>query len=302
MMRGRFFDFFLVDDNARWRAILWSWLAGSTAGAIAAFGTRSLNTLAFVTVGVELLAFGSFVFLYVEQRQGMAIVAPRRMFLQYVYAAVATCLFIAVKRILTSPETVHAAALSIESNMDGNNFISENRLAMVRTAIDVITKKKNVHTREQQITWDYSVVSAASAYNVALTEISKHPQSRILGLTFHLMPVVTGGIEINASSMLEDVTVIAENPVSKGVIVDCTSCAVVVLRGRFEHLTQELDFATWFKCHFVNCTISYAGARVTLVQCEFDSCTFEFSPSTSSEMRRMIMSGTAVSPLPSTLQ
>ena len=304
-MRDLLVNFFLIDDGSRWRAILWSWLAGSIAGAIAATSTDSLNSLAFVSVAISLVTFGGFVFSYTRAtHQRVAIVKSRRAFMDYAYAAIATCFFVTLERILTNPETVHAAAIRIGNNIDGKTPVREDQIIAVRTALETIGKRDVGAALKQQIISDYSVVSAASAYNVALKEISKHPEVHIMGLGLHLTHMTGGhgGIRAMGSTMLEDVKVMADESISKGVIIDCTSCAVVVLRGHFEHLTQELDFGTWFKCRFINCDISYMGGRVVMVQCEFDSCTFRFAASVSLKLREVIESGTVVVPAPSGLQ
>jgi hypothetical protein len=188
--------------------------------------------------------------------------------------------------------------------MDGRKLVSDGQIAAVRTAIGMIAAKKPTGTSKQLVTSDYCVVSAAEAYNTALKEISKRPNIRFRGFTLHLK-YPTGeyaAIEIADNVMLDNVTITAEEPTSKGVLIDCTSCTIVVFGGSFEHLTQQLDFATWFRCRFVNCTISYMGGRFIMVRCEFEDCEFEFSPSTTPELKRMIESGTAASPIPSTLQ
>ncbi len=304
-MRDLLVNFFLIDDGSRWRAILWSWLAGSIAGAIAATSTDSLNRLAFVSVAISLVTFGGLVFSYTRAtRERVAIVESRRAFMDYAYAAIATCFFVTLERILTNPETVHAAAIHIGNNIDGKTPVREDQITAARAALEIIAKREPSPALKQQITSDYSVVSAASAYNVALKEISEHPERRIEGLNLRLTHLTGshGAFRVNESWMIEDVTVIAEESISKGVIIGCTSCAVIVLRGSFEHLTQELDFGTWFKCRFINCDISYMGGQVVMVQCEFDSCTFRFAASVSSKLREVIESGTVVVPAPSGLQ
>jgi len=107
---------------------------------------------------------------------------------------------------------------------------------------------------------------------------------------------------VGTNVMIEDVRIKAAYSNSTGVIITCTSCDVMILRTSFENLTQKLDFGTWFKCRFIDCSISYMGERITLVQCEFDNCTFRFAASVSLELREMIESGTATVPMLSNLQ
>lgn len=301
-MRDRLVDFFLIDNRPRWRAILWSWLAGTIAGAIAATSTNSLNSLAFVSVGVSLVTFGSFVFSYAGATHRRLVIAKsRRALMDYAYAAIAACFFVALERILTNPETVHAAAVRIGNNIDGKTPVRKDQITAVRTALEIIGKRNLAPALKQQIASDYSVVSAASAYNMALEEISKSPADHFIGGHINLLG---GGsfVLARASVMLEDVEVTAKYSTSSVVIIECTSCAVVVLRGRYENLTQKLDFGTWFKCRFINCDISYMGGRVVMVQCEFDHCAFRFAASLSLKLREMIESGTVVVPIPSGLQ
>ena len=301
-MRDLLVNFFLIDDSSRWRAILWSWLTGTLAGAMAATLTNSLNSLAFVSVGISLATFSGFVFSYARTaHHPVAIVKSRRAFMDYAYAAIAAFFFFALERILTNPETVHAAAVRIGNNIDGKTPVREDEIAAVHAALEIIVKRHPDPALKQQITLDYSVVSAASAYNVALKEISKHPIARLVGGTLRV-----GGphsaIFADKSVLLESIRIIADDRVSKGVTIQCTSCAIVVLEGRFENLTQQLDFGTWIKCHFINCDVLYMGGPSVMVQCEFDDCTFRFSPSASFELRKMAESGTLIVPIPSGLQ
>jgi len=300
-MRDRLADFLLIDDRFRWRAILWSWLAGSIAGAIAAVSTDSHDTLAFVSIGISLIAFGSFVISYARAtHRRVEIVKSRRMFMDYAYAAIAAVFFVVVERILTNPETVHAAAVRIGNNIDGKTPVGEDQIVSVRAALEIISKRAAGPALKQQIVSDYSVVSAASAYNVALKEMSRPPGPYMRGA--HLEGFRTA-VRANGSAMFENLEAIGYDPTtSEGIVITCFPCAVVILRGRFENLTQKLDFGTWFRCHFVNCDISYMGGPITMVQCEFERCKFEFVGSVNLEVRETIESGTALVPIPSGLQ
>ena len=148
---------------------------------------------------------------------------------------------------------------------------------------------------------DHSVVSAALAYNEVLKKISKNPRLYVRGPTLTLAGG-GNGFATNGSLLLDHIAVIAKFSASNAITVNCTSCDVVVLEGRFENLTQRLDFGTWFKCRFRDCHISYMGGKVVMFESEFDNCTFEFAPSVSLELRQMIASGTIVVPIPSSLQ
>jgi hypothetical protein len=301
-MRNRLADFFLIDDRARWRAILWSWLAGSIAGAIAATSTDSRDSLAFVSVGISLVTFGTFVISYGSAtHRRVPIIKSRRVFIDYVYGAIAACFFVVLERILTTPETVHAAVVRIGNNIDGKTSVREDQIAAVRTALEIIAKRNPTPALKQQITFDYCVVSAASAYNIALEEISRHPSAHLIGGHFLVNSGGTFAL-VKDNAMFEDPDIKGLGSGSVGITIACASCSVVVLGGRFENLTQQLDFGTWFKCRFINCNISYMGGRFAMVQCEFDGCTFRFVDSVSFELRNMIEFGTAMLPMPSRLQ
>lgn len=302
-MHQRMSSFFLTDDTARWRAILWSWLAGSIAGALAATSTKSLGNLAFLSVGVSLVVFGGFVFSSAgAAHRRVVTIKSRRVFMDYAYATIAAGAFVAMERVFTNPETVHAAAVRIVDAINGKTAVREDQIVAVRAALEIIGKRNMSPVVRKRIVADYSVISAASAYNEVLKRISINPGNHIKQMTLKLGGPGSGGIAIESSMLAEDLEITGTYRTSHGVSISCTSCDVVVLGGRFENVTQKLDFGTWFKVQFINCDISYTGGRVVLFQCAFDNCKFEFAPSVGPELTQMIVGGTGVSPTPPGLQ
>ena len=200
-MRDRLADFSIIDNGARWRAILLSWLAGTIAGAIAAISTNSLNGLAFISVSTSLVALVSFVFSYARAPHPHVVtVRSRRTFMDYAYATIAACFFVALERILTNPETVHAAAARIENNIDGKTPVPEDQITAVRAALEIIGKRNPGPTLRRQIALDYSVVSAASAYNVALKEASEQHVPSFGGFTINLLGTGDSGFLVYESA------------------------------------------------------------------------------------------------------
>jgi hypothetical protein len=298
-MLDRLAIFCLDDDRARWRAILWSWLAGCVAGVFASASTFSLTGLAVVCLSVSLATFFVFTASYLrEQTYETNSVSTRREFFDYTCAAAAAAAFAVLDRTLTNPETVHAAATRIKENI-GVKPVSEYETNAIMAAIMADTRKSGKPFPDQRLISDYSAVSVASAYSEAMRHLAKDPGRYFRAdRTSAITNGSPNGIFLGGSALLTRVRVVSTpNPGANGIVLACPRCEVVILYGTLEKVTQKIDFATWFKCEFIESRIFYGGGNFVMCECSFKDCTFDFAPSVPLNLRKMIEAGTAVYPL-----
>src|SRR5579864_3028816 len=147
-------SFLLVDDGPRWRALLWSWAAGTASSIIAATAGLARSELGAISITVSFLTLGAFVLAYIwspERIVQRGVFHSRRSFLDVVYAGTAAVLFGIVERMFSSPQAVHAAAsTAIETTLKGH-VVSNSRLQTLSLAAKKMLESRTLTVEARKV-------------------------------------------------------------------------------------------------------------------------------------------------------
>jgi hypothetical protein len=281
-------SFFLLDDKARWRAFLWSWLIGTAVGTAGVFGGASTPTIATLTLWASFLSFGGFLVTYASRRQRPPI-RHRRAFIDFAYAGTAAAILVVVERLFNNPDVVHAAATNIVDAVKANYSVSPAQIATIGSKVEaLLTRGGQPQAIRRELVADHARLKAMAFIKSSSPEKTLYPAPESAYVTYSFPVPIKSGAAIDA-------TAIASRFLFAGFIYTTDVRTNLLVKGNlnvvgFAHVivknfSQKLDSATWIDVRFEGCLIEYDGGPLILVDVLFVDCSFVIADNVSSSVR-----------------
>mgnify|MGYP007135468912 CR=1 FL=1 len=299
---SRVYEFLTRDHGARWRALLWSWAAGTVMAIIAAMARASTDETAILCVSVSLCGFAGFLIQYVRVPRNVLSARretySRRALLDYAYAACLLSFIAVIERLLSNPETVHAAVIHATAAAPEGKAIPEGQLLSIRSKVVALLKRRDLNARVRaQARADYARLQGALMYLAVRSD--PFPIGRGSG-TFVIFspPAPTHMIDLNFNKRvyIRTVNLIATTPGS-WVLDPCSDCEIVLKNVLIKGFTQRLDHIAWLEVTFESCTLSYSEGPLTLVDVVIRNCAFDISTQVPSAIRNVLINSDPNNPI-----
>lgn len=296
-MGERFFLFLVTDDHARWRALLWSWAGGTALGSVAASSGVATSTLAVLSITSSLLIFSVFMTRYVIGTKGVPIEErlshPRRAFMDFVYAGATAALFLALDRLLSSPQAVHAAVGEALKAMRASEPVSKTQAFATYLKAERILKQRALSgpARAQALS-DFATVKAALIYSdTQQRKVAAPPTDFVRGERSGLVfspPTPTIMFRNFRKTLFAGINFSTTTPGS-GILKAERRDFIVFVDSSVEGFTQDLDNIVWVNVVFRKCRLVYSGEALTMVNVLMKDCTIEMRGDVPPPIRESLM-------------
>jgi hypothetical protein len=289
------YSFFMVDDKARWRPFLWSWLSGASAGTVSAFARASTQTIAGATLGTSFLSFGAFMLAYAYRGERPTPLRGRRAFIDFAYAGLAAAVFAAVQRLLGSPEVVHAASVNAVEAVRANQPVSPVYLATIDSRIETLLKRGGQpQAIRRELVADHARAKAMLAFlESSETDGNAYPSPDSKLYTVAFAPPQPGGTMFSfPQSKITFIGGIFTSTSTANSLAGGNVGGVAFVHSIVKSFSQKLDGITWIDVRFEECLIEYDGGPLLLVDVVFADCSFKIVNLVPTPLRNAITEST----------
>jgi hypothetical protein len=305
-MTESIYSFFVTDDRARWRAIAWSWVCGATVSSFIAVTTNTpIGKLAAISIVISVAAFGGFVKAYTLTYNNIrCVTVPSRCaYLKYTLASLTALLFVGVRRILASPQAVHAASAEVLQAVRDARPVSNSEVAVLRSRTeDLLQSGKVTGTARKQMVYDYAILRTALMYAAARPHKNPifvvtqeqggvHERGKVVLNPGELGPVVRDVCPI----FFYDIDFLGVTPGSMLIVYSADfeaaniGCSAVFSQSTIKGFTQTLDGIGWIDVVFEQCVLKYAGGSLTLVNVTMKDCAIQIQENVPQSIRDALM-------------